>query len=129
MSPPLCYRIAVPSPLRRLFDYLPPAGPHEPLRPGTRVRVPFGKRELTGLVVAAADSSAVPAAQLRPIAAVLDPEPAVPEELLTLTLWAAEYYQCPVGEAVAAILPAPLRRGDALPETSIRCCPPAPLAR
>ena len=27
MAPPFCYRIAVPSPLRRLFDYLPPAGP------------------------------------------------------------------------------------------------------
>mgnify|MGYP005809722599 CR=1 FL=1 len=111
----------MPSPLRRLFDYLPPAAPHEPLRPGTRVRVPFGRRELTGLVVAAVDTSAVPAAQLRPITAVLDPEPAVPEELLTLTLWAADYYQCPIGEALAAILPAPLRRGDALPETRTRC--------
>lgn len=121
MATPLCYRIAVPSPLRRLFDYLPPAAPHEPLRPGTRVRVPFGKRELTGVVVAAADASALPAAQLRPIAAVLDPEPAIPDELLALTLWAADYYQCPIGEALSAILPAPLRRTGAVPQTGIPC--------
>jgi primosomal protein N' (replication factor Y) len=117
MTPPFCYRIAVPSPLRRLFDYLPPAGAGAALEPGTRVRVPFGKRELTGLVVATADTSPVPATQLRPITAVLDAEPLLPEALLTLVLWAADYYQYPIGEALAAILPGPLRHGEPLPET------------
>ncbi|TAL02732.1 MAG: primosomal protein N', partial [Porticoccaceae bacterium] len=75
MAPPFCYRIAVPSPLRRLFDYLPPATPGDTLKPGTRVRVPFGKRELTGLIIATADASELAVAQLRPVTAVLDSEP------------------------------------------------------
>ncbi len=117
MAPPFCYRIAVPSPLRRLFDYLPPATPGDTLKPGTRVRVPFGKRELTGLIIATADASELAVAQLRPVTAALDSEPLLPDELLTLALWAADYYQCPIGEALAAILPGPLRHGEPLPET------------
>ncbi|MEE7547792.1 hypothetical protein HF319_12760, partial [Xanthomonas sp. Kuri4-1] len=44
-------RVALPVPLPRLFDYLPPPGaaPAEPV--GCRVRVPFGSRELVGVVV------------------------------------------------------------------------------
>ncbi|MDR6357140.1 primosomal protein N' [Pseudomonas psychrotolerans] len=39
---PLILRLALPSPLRRLFDYLPPKGAaEEQLRPGVRLRVPF----------------------------------------------------------------------------------------
>lgn len=118
MARPFCYRIAVPSPLRRLFDYLPPAVAGDvALKPGTRVKVPFGKRELTGLVIAAADASELAAAQLRPVTAVLDSEPLLPDELLTLALWAADYYQHPIGEALAALLPGPLRHGEPLPET------------
>ena len=40
-------RLALPSPLRRLFDYLAPQGvPHAALQPGVRLRVPFGRREV-----------------------------------------------------------------------------------
>ncbi len=55
---PLILQVAVPSPLLRTFDYLAPpdTGP-ERLRPGIRVRVPFGNRRQIGMIVAVSDSS------------------------------------------------------------------------
>ena len=91
-------RVAVPSPLRRLFDYLIPANTH--VQPGIRVRVPFGSRELTGIIVAIVDQSDIETSQLRPITEVLDHDELIPSHLLDLWLWAANYYQHPVGDAL-----------------------------
>src|SRR5690606_9693296 len=41
---PTILRVAVPSPLRQLFDYLPPAELAAPLSPGQRIEVPFCRR-------------------------------------------------------------------------------------
>lgn len=115
---PLFYRVAVPSPLRRTFDYLP-AG-EDTAAVGSRVRIPFGTRKLTGVVVAHASESDVPAAKLRPIEAALDREPLFSAPLITLLLWAADYYQTPVGEVFAAALPARLRAGEGLTSSQER---------
>lgn len=56
--------VALPSPLRRLFDYRLPAHWPRPA-PGQRVRVPFGRRELIGMVVSVDDHSVWPADQLK----------------------------------------------------------------
>ncbi len=46
-------RVALPLPLRRLFDYLPPIDfDIKDLIPGLRVRVPFQSRTLVGLIIA-----------------------------------------------------------------------------
>ena len=51
MSDAPILRLALPSPLRRLFDYRAPAGvPRAALQPGVRLRVPFGRREIAGLI-------------------------------------------------------------------------------
>ena len=65
-------RIAVPSPLRSLFDYLPPADHRGPLEPGMRVRVPFGKREAVGLIVVIAGESDVASERIKAAIEVLD---------------------------------------------------------
>ena len=52
-------RLALPSPLRRLFDYRAPAGVlRAQLHPGMRLRVPFGRREMIGILVEVTDTSA-----------------------------------------------------------------------
>lgn len=111
-NPPVL-RVALPAPLRRLFDYLPPADttPDRLMR-GQRVRVPFGRRRLPGVVIEVAGASALPAHRLRRAHALLDESPLLPEEALGLIEWAWRYYQHPPGEAVAAALPGPLRRGQ-----------------
>ena len=110
------YQIAVPSPLRRTFDYLPPADCTEPLLPGVRVMVSFGRRQLVGLVVGQSSESELPDSKLKPIEAVLDSEPLIPEPLWQQYLWAANYYQHPVGDALFSMLPVALRKGEALPK-------------
>ena len=58
----LYLRIALPSPLRRLFDYRAPAHiAANAWQPGVRVRVPFGRRELIGILVETATATTVPA--------------------------------------------------------------------
>ena len=42
--------VALPVPLRQLFDYLVPAGWADRLQPGVRVEVHFGRRRCVGLV-------------------------------------------------------------------------------
>ena len=117
MSLPDYYEVAVPSPLRRLFHYLPPPDHGQRIAPGSRVRVPFGSRQLVGLVTRAASGDIPGERALRAIDQVIDDEPLVPAELLTLARWAADYYQHPPGEALASILPSLLRRGDPCPQT------------
>jgi len=104
-------RVAVPSPLRKLFDYLIPKDAL--VQPGVRVRVPFGSRELTGIVISTSTSSDIDAAQLRPISEILDQSELIPPHLLELWLWASNYYQHPVGEALHSLLPAGLRKKSA----------------
>lgn len=113
-------QVAVPSPLRRIFDYLPAPekeGEPEP-QVGTRVRVSFGRQHLIGIVVAIANSSALERKQLKPILAALDSEPLLSDALFKILLWAANYYQHPVGEVFAAALPAKLRSGIPLRENT-----------
>jgi len=111
VKPPQIYRVAVPSPLRRLFDYLPPAEGSDRPVPGGRVTVPFGRRQVTAMVIAVASHSDQQLAKLKPVSAVLDREPLIPAPLLQFYLWASDYYQHPVGDALASILPALLRQG------------------
>ena len=51
-APYTVLRVALPVPLPRLFDYLPPAGmAADAIAVGQRLRVPFGTRTLVGVVV------------------------------------------------------------------------------
>ena len=54
-------QVALDTPLRRAFDYLPPPRQSaEPLRPGIRIWVPFGRRRLLGVLVGVSRDSALP---------------------------------------------------------------------
>jgi primosomal protein N' (replication factor Y) len=114
----LILRIALDTPLRRVFDYLPIDG--ESGRPllGVRVSVPFGRRKLIGVLVAIGSDSSIPAAKLRSIHEILDTAPVFDAATLGLLNWAADYYHHPVGEVFAAALPASLRSGQAAIEST-----------
>ncbi len=111
------WKVALSLPLPRLFDYLPPEGEAATEGDvGLRVRVPFGSRELVGVVaaVAAADGDSP---DLKAALDRLDPEPLFQGELLESLRWIARYTHAPLGEVLATALPAPLRRGEPLPDT------------
>src|SRR5690348_446773 len=109
---PQVLQVALDAPLPRPFDYLPPVGSSASDIPvGARVRVPVGSRRQVGVVVGRTPQSALPAATLRCIEELIDPAPVLPEELLQLLRWTADYYHHPLGEVIAAALPKALREG------------------
>ena len=66
-------RLAIPTPLRTLFDYLPPAGDSDvELLPGMRLRVPFGRREVTAYLIETVESSDVDPSALKNAIEILD---------------------------------------------------------
>ena len=110
----------MPSPLRRSFEYLPPAGGARAsrLRPGMRVKVPFGSATRIGVVLGTADQAGIEADRLRHVTECLDEEPSIPPSLFRLLTWASDYYHHPIGEVFRTALPAGLRRArSAAPRT------------
>jgi primosomal protein N' (replication factor Y) len=105
-------RVAINAPLSRLFDYLPPAAGLP--APGCRVLVPFGRRKQVGLVMEVTDHSDIPPDRLKKIAAVLDERPLLDDVDRWLIRFTSNYYHHPIGEVVAAALPALLRQGKPL---------------
>ncbi len=114
MTPAGVFRVALDTPLKRLFDYLPPVEGlfSVPIQPGMRVRVPFGRQRLIGIVMEAAESSDLSQERLKPILEALDQRPVLDASALALLRWAADYYHHPIGEVVAAALPRALRLGE-----------------
>ncbi|MGA8205565.1 MAG: DEAD/DEAH box helicase, partial [Woeseiaceae bacterium] len=106
-------KVAVNVPLSRAFDYLPARDSEVP-QPGCRVLVPFGRRRQTGLVLAHARHSELPAGKIRRSIATLDSEPLLRADDLRLLRFASDYYHHPIGEVVATALPALLRQGKPL---------------
>ena len=105
--------VAINVPLSRQFDYLPPAAGPLP-GAGTRVLVPFGRRQLVGLVVGHSTDSELDHSRLKRADAVLDETPLLSEEALWLIRFTSDYYHHPIGEVAAAALPVLLRKGKAL---------------
>lgn len=105
-----CYvRIALDVPLPGLFDYRV----DRPVLIGQRVIVPFGPRQLVGIVVAIVDQPAVAPEQCKDVLMVLDDLPPMPPEWMRLMDFAARYYQRPLGEVMMPALPPPLRKAAA----------------
>ncbi len=113
MSKPTILRVAVNVPLSRLFDYLPAVG-SIPVQPGSRVVVPFGRQKQIGVVMALAAGSDVPTHKLRRCHTLLDEVPLLSASDLSLISFTSDYYHHPIGEVVAAALPALLRSGKPL---------------
>ncbi|MGH8287968.1 MAG: primosomal protein N' [Steroidobacteraceae bacterium] len=109
-------RVALPTPLRRLFDYR--AGPcgamAGAIEPGMRLRVPFGRRRLIGVALEMATGSELPEERLKSVLELLDPQPIFDPATLDLLAWAADYYHHPIGEVLTAALPKALRHGAAI---------------
>ena len=108
---PVVVAVAVPVPALPALSYRVPDGMQVP-PVGGRVRVPLGRRVVTGCVVGDgaddADGDRGPRAgpvELRDLLESLDPEPYLPCDVVHLALWVAEYYACGPGESLAAAMP------------------------
>jgi primosomal protein N' (replication factor Y) (superfamily II helicase) len=98
------------------FDYLVPAEmvaaarPERQLEPGRRVRVPFGRgnRSAVGYCVAV-ETKSTGSRKLKSVAGVLDRQTLISPPMLRLARWMADYYLCPLGQVLEAIVPAGVR--------------------
>ncbi|HTR82407.1 MAG TPA: primosomal protein N' [Bacteroidota bacterium] len=95
--------VALPLPIDRAFTYVVPPELASAVQPGCRVKVPIGKKKMTGIVVGLPHTTSV--RSLKQIEDVLDSFPAVSPELLQLARWIADYYAAPLGEVLKAFLP------------------------
>jgi primosomal protein N' (replication factor Y) len=101
-------RIALDTPLDRLFDYLAPEAADDDI--GRRVEVPFGPRTQVGVLVELADHSEIAPAALKALKHIDRDTPPLPAELLALARFAAGYYHHSLGAVLASLLPPALRR-------------------
>jgi primosomal protein N' (replication factor Y) len=94
--------------LGRLTYRVPDGQPVPPK--GARVNVPIGSREVMGCVI---ESHALKpeGGTLRDLEEILDTEPYLPEHIVDLALWVADYYAAGPGDALAVALPPMSRRG------------------
>src|SRR5512135_3070381 len=96
--------VALPVPMRRNFSYRVPAALDMP-EAGVRVRVPFGERALTGVVLAQQGEDTP---GLREVSEILDIGPVCPPELLAAVERVAKRSFASTGELLKAAQPARL---------------------
>jgi len=94
--------VALPVPLDQLFTYsvngvVPVVG--------ARVLVPFSGQRLMGVVVRVHEDAPVEGFEIKPVQQVLDDAALLPEELMKLAVWIAQYYVAPLGEVLRGMLP------------------------
>ncbi len=87
-------QIAVKTPLRRSFDYLALSEINH-YQIGQRIKIPFGRRSVIGIVVGMTEKSNFPLNKLKSVSALIDETPLLDEKLLSLYHWASDYYQHP----------------------------------
>lgn len=106
--------IAIPTPLYSFFDYLAPKNcVKEKLIPGVRVKVPWRRGEIVGILLSVSNKTTVPKDKLKEATEVLDDKPLFSKTIFELLQFAADYYHYPMGEVFAAGLPTLLRQGRA----------------
>ena len=99
-------RVALDVPLATLFDYT--VSGTQPVS-GQRVLVPFGRKQLVGVVMESVAVSSLDEARIKPVTQCLDDVPPLPAELLTLLRFCSDYYHYALGMTVLAALPTRLR--------------------
>jgi primosomal protein N' (replication factor Y) len=94
--------------LNATLDYLS----ERPLTPGMLVRVPLGRRSVTGMVWHQRLGEAPAGAQLREVQGVADTLPPLGDAWRRLVAFCAGYYQRSIGEVALSVVPPELRKLD-----------------
>ena len=104
--------------LDRRFDYLVTPELEGKLRSGAAVRIPFGNSVREGYVLELVESCDYPVEKLKPLLGFSADRAPVPEHLIKLGEWMAEYYCCSREQAIRTLLPAAVRTGKVRPATT-----------
>ncbi len=102
-------RVALDVPLARLFDYLDTGSG---VQTGQRVLVPFGRRQMIGIVMGRTSESDMATDRLKPIDRAFVEEPPLPAATLKLLKFCSDYYHYPLGQTMLGVLPPRLREAE-----------------
>ncbi len=94
--------VALPVPLDQAFTYA--VNGVVPVV-GARVIVPFSGQRLMGVVVRVHEDAPADDFEIKPVQQVLDDAAVLPDELMELARWIAQYYVAPLGEVLRGMLP------------------------
>ena len=99
---PVFCDVALPVPLDQTFTYA-----IDGVVPvvGARVLVPFSGQRLMGVVTRVHDDPLPEGIETKTIQQVLDTTALLPDELMRLAAWIAQYYVAPLGEVLRGMLP------------------------
>ena len=104
--------VAIPRSMPDLLTYSIPEKLEQFAVPGVRVRVPLRNKTVTGVLVETSDTTDLDPGVLRPLTEVIDSEPLLPPHLFFAADFISRYYRSPLGDTLAAVLPAGLLRAD-----------------
>jgi len=104
-------RVTLEIALRKEFDYAIPPELAGRVEVGSRVKVPFGPRQVLGVVTSVLEESTH--TNLRAILKVIGQQSQVTPKVLQLARWIADYYCCPVEIALKSVLPEAVRKEEA----------------
>ncbi|MBM4103699.1 MAG: primosomal protein N' [Planctomycetes bacterium] len=115
LPPGKVIRVAVDTGADSEFDYLLPDGMGS-IAPGWRVEIPFGKNNklvAAFVVKVLTDPDEIEKSKrfrLKAVKKIIDPAPLLDDRQMALARWIAEYYVCPLGQVLAAIVPAAVKK-------------------
>lgn len=100
-------RVALNVPVGTLFDYqVEDASQHDI---GLRACVPFGKKQVTGIILAVSDETQIPVEKLKSAHGIFREIQPLPLALLDLFHFCSQYYHHPLGMVILNGLPVKLR--------------------
>ena len=112
-------RVTLEIALRKEFDYTIPPQFAGVVEVGTRVKVPFGPRQVMGVVTGLVEHSTH--TNLRPIVDVAAGQSTLTPKVLRLARWMARYYCCPLEIVLKSVLPEAVRREKPDGRSSFMC--------
>lgn len=105
----LILQIALDTPVGAYFDYRWTKTGEELPQPGQLVKVPFGRREATGIITGLVEKSELADEKIKEVIDVNRLLPPLSPAWMDLCRFAADYYQRPFGEVALPALPKNLR--------------------
>lgn len=103
-------QVVLPVPLHRAFEYSVESTTVNEYQTGCRVLVPFGKKNMVGVVIGTSHTSEFAADKIKSVTALLDIKPVFSTKMISLANWLGDFYIYPVGEVLSSMMPALLRK-------------------
>ena len=121
----LAATVYFPEPPHGPYDYRVPETLKGTLRAGQRVQVPLGRGDrLVAGYCTAVEIKPVGSRPLKELRSIIDPEPLLSPAMLRVTQWMADYYLCPLGQVLQAVVPAGVRGQAGTREMTFLSVPP-----